>query len=193
MTSRPRKFAILALHTVNITLFDIYTHRKEMRRWLGRETFTHSITLATHNPMCSIPRAEGCLNEWGKRMDRQLLGNKSSRRRAEQGWEWVAFLEGQKSEPHWHLLFRQSADLPPNRVLYMNGSKFSGLEGHGPKGIALRGLEWVAHKKWKDLTKTGDADCQRIYSNGINDYVTKLANLNSIDAYKFSPAFKTRH
>lgn len=180
----------------SITLFDIpYSKRREMQsemqHWLNRQQFTQSITLSTHDPMCSVSRAVCLLDEWGKRMDRQIIGNRKYKREAEQGCEWVAFLEGIKSAPHWHVLFRLSPDLAPNRV---KESEFRGLTGTAHRGKILKGLEWVVHKKWNELNRTGDADCKQIYSNYINFYDTKfLSHSENFDSFKFSPAFKNRN
>ena len=142
--------------------------------------------------MCSRQKAEAFLETWGKQIDRAVVGNKWHKRRQDEGCEWVAFLEGQRSEHHWHVLFRLSPHLRDTRTSYI-ADNLTHRHGTGPRGRELWGLPWAIHKEWKTITGTGDAVTRLISSSGVIDYATKgMLFPDSIDAYTFSPAFTRR-
>ena len=184
---------VLALDMENTTLLDSrYALRDEMRHWLSSEQFSHFITLATHNPMCTSLQAKSLLDEWGQRVDHTIIGKKWLKRREVEGCEWVAFQEGQRTEAHWHVLFRISPDLRTTRKAYV-ANNLSRHHGNGPRGTRLRGLPWVAHDRWRRITRTGDAVTDTIYSTKAVNYASKcLVFPASIESYAFSPAYKRR-
>lgn len=166
--------------------------RDALRGWLEQDTFTHFITLATHDPLCSPQKGKELLDRWGQRMDRAMIGKRWNKRREAMGCEWIAFAEGLKSEFHWHVLFRISPDLNAERKSTLSRA-LAASHGKGPRGSVLRGLEWQAHENWTNVASKGDAVTRTIGVKGVVNYCTKGLIVPQASAeYVVSAGYKYR-
>lgn len=135
--------------------------RDELRAWLREHdrAYTHFITLATNEPMMTVPRARERLSEWDKRMSKLLVGGRWQERPAQRPI-WIAFLENKGNGPHWHLLLRLSSQMRAKRLELLSNTQFD--------------IGQEAETAWKHLVQVGSTDTQQITCIGnLIDYVTK--------------------
>lgn len=168
-----------------------FTQRQEMqaqlRNWLhdygegnGVE-WTHLITLTPNDPSFSENRLRAKLREWSKRMNRGVVGTRWNRK-PHQVNEWIAFPERLNSNPHLHLLFAVSKNLPEGRRRLLTNDP-SALDG-----ISVPRL---ADRQWLRLVRSGETDVQLVHSlSGAVNYITKeVKNPKSWDAFITSREF----
>jgi len=92
----------------------------------------HYFVTANLNSDATWERARSLLRSWHARIDRQLIGPKWARK-TDLRTKFIAFFEGEKTNPHWHLMLR------------LNKREYSRFERQAPP-------------IWRELTKSGTMD-----------------------------------
>lgn len=133
---------------------------------LGRNVPLHHITLATHDQIC-IEHARDLLKRWDAKMNHAIVGPNWATRVQQHNY-WIAFLEGRKSDPHWHLVFGLSPKLPKRRREALN-------EKRSKYRRPLKGLKAVVDDTWTKTTRgKGTAKTVLNYDRRkLINYVTK--------------------
>lgn len=137
------------------------------------------ITLATHQET-SIQHARTLLRNWDARMNRAILGGRWSKRE-DKHCEWIAVLEGRKSDLHWHMVFCLSPALSkPLRKRVMTPSLTHRTLSYRVHGVAAhpgstKHNHGMVADMWRKVTSgKGTADTVLInYMQGISDYLSK--------------------
>ena len=154
---------------------------------------THHIILATHRPM-TMHEARYLLKKWDKLMNGQILGGRWNRK-PHLHCEWVAFPEHVHSDPHWHLLWRMSRDLEEATVRKMLNGRFIDGPKYGGriKGQLVHGLDWIVHRHWQRVIRSGTSKVVPIFeSEKLGYYVTKgQRDAVAFDNMVMSGEFKT--
>ncbi|RKF14185.1 hypothetical protein D6850_13560 [Roseovarius spongiae] len=131
--------------------------REALREKLKVYEFTHFITLASNHQPLGYPRMRSLLKEWDARVNRELIGARWTKRPDER-LLWFAFPEKLDVNPHWHLV-----------------TQVDPLVATLSQAARITRLPQIAKRHWVDLVPQGSIDIQRIDSNGILRYVTKIA------------------
>jgi len=98
-------------------------------------------------------------------MNRQIVGSRW-RKKQDIHCLWIAFPEGNKSDPHWHLLFGLSPDLPHHKVEQLQDRLFA--------SNLTDALGGAARTSWNKVVRSGTADVRLIGNReGLSRYVTK--------------------
>jgi len=169
----------------NISSLDGYALRKERQKalckWIqdwnrdecNASRHTYHITLATHQEI-GLVRARHLLREWDARMNRAIVGREWVRR-ANQNNRWLAFPEGRKSDPHWHLVFCMSNDLPRRRRDRVRQAPFEITRKTGGRLDLESGLAALVDTVWADVThRRGTTDTTLMQDiQGLASYITK--------------------
>lgn len=149
---------------------------KATRAWTQDlcERYTHHVVLATNQPV-TASMARGLLRKWDAALNSRILGGRGKGNEFLHS-EWVAYLEGSKSHPHWHLAFRLCPDLKASTVnRIMNSTLVDGDQWGGyVNGKTLSGLAWLVHSCWRKYAFSGSSKVDLITDPAeLASYITK--------------------
>lgn len=161
-----------------------YTQRKKrqnaLREWIvewyrtesGRSKLAYHVVLATHDEI-SLKQARDLLRKWDARMNRAIVGP-DWKSRVQQHSRWLAFPEGGKSDPHWHLLLCLSPDLSRRRRRIVQDASSEFLK-------PLDGLAAIVDDAWAKTHSRGTSKTILIYSiEDLSKYLTKAQYYESL-------------
>lgn len=138
---------------------------------------SHFVTLNPHRaarfdrggPNTRGTDAHALLRRWDAYVNSDLIGKRWQEPDMQHlRCEWVAFPEGHELNRHWHLLWRLSADLYPERVE-------RAINGHLIRSTTYeRQLEHVLNYHWRRVVLSGTCVIREVYSaRGLAFYATK--------------------